>query len=135
MTIRFKSKIKKMRGSTTHGYGSKKKHRGKGSKGGRGRPGGHKHHFSYVVKYDKERFGYKGFIPAAQPKEKQKVINVDELELLSKKLNKKELNLIELGYDKLLGRGEIKSSLTVKISQVSKSAKEKIEAAGGTVAE
>lgn len=34
---------------------------------------------------------------------------------------------------KLLGQGEIKAALTVKINAVSRSAKEKIEAAGGTI--
>jgi large subunit ribosomal protein L15 len=34
---------------------------------------------------------------------------------------------------KLLGQGEIKVALTVKLNQVSKSAREKIEAAGGSV--
>ncbi len=34
---------------------------------------------------------------------------------------------------KLLGHGEIKVALTVQINQVSKAAREKIEAAGGTV--
>ncbi|MGD9008617.1 MAG: 50S ribosomal protein L15 [Desulfobacteraceae bacterium] len=36
---------------------------------------------------------------------------------------------------KLLGQGEIKNALTVKINAVSRSAKEKIEAAGGSVEE
>jgi large subunit ribosomal protein L15 len=36
---------------------------------------------------------------------------------------------------KLLGQGEINSALTVKINAVSRSAKEKIEAAGGSVEE
>ena len=34
---------------------------------------------------------------------------------------------------KLLGHGEIKHSLEVKVNQISKSAREKIEAAGGKV--
>jgi large subunit ribosomal protein L15 len=34
---------------------------------------------------------------------------------------------------KLLGQGEIKYSLDVKVNQISKSAREKIEAAGGKV--
>ncbi|MEJ2221511.1 MAG: uL15 family ribosomal protein, partial [Desulfobacterales bacterium] len=34
---------------------------------------------------------------------------------------------------KLLGQGEIKVALNVKLNQVSKSAREKIEAAGGSV--
>ena len=32
-------KVRKFRGSHTHGYGSKKKHRGAGSRGGRGMAG------------------------------------------------------------------------------------------------
>jgi large subunit ribosomal protein L15 len=36
---------------------------------------------------------------------------------------------------KLLGKGEIKNALTVKIDAISRSAKEKIEAAGGSVEE
>ncbi len=36
---------------------------------------------------------------------------------------------------KLLGQGEIKNALTVKINAISRSAKEKIEAAGGSVEE
>ncbi len=34
---------------------------------------------------------------------------------------------------KLLGQGEVKNALTIKVNHVSKSAREKIEAAGGTV--
>ncbi len=34
---------------------------------------------------------------------------------------------------KILGQGELKKALTIKVDKVSKSAKEKIEAAGGTV--
>jgi large subunit ribosomal protein L15 len=43
--------------------------------------------------------------------------------------------LIKGRYDgvKLLGNGDIRHPLTVKLNAVSRSAKEKIEAAGGTV--
>jgi large subunit ribosomal protein L15 len=43
--------------------------------------------------------------------------------------------LIKGRYDgiKLLGSGEIKQPLTLKINKVSKQAKEKVEAAGGTI--
>ena len=43
--------------------------------------------------------------------------------------------LVKKRYDgiKLLGQGDIQSSLTIKVNRVSKSAREKIEAAGGTV--
>ena len=39
MVVRFKKKVVKHRGSRTYGYGSAKKHRGKGSKGGKGKAG------------------------------------------------------------------------------------------------
>ncbi len=39
MVVRFKRKVVKKRGSRTYGYGSSKKHRGKGSKGGKGLSG------------------------------------------------------------------------------------------------
>lgn len=53
---------------------------------------------------------------------------VDEAELVKR-------GLVKGRYDgvKLLGNGEIKHALTVKLSAVSRSAREKIEAAGGNV--
>ena len=39
MVVRFRKKVVKKRGSRTYGYGSPKKHRGKGSKGGKGKAG------------------------------------------------------------------------------------------------
>ena len=43
--------------------------------------------------------------------------------------------LVKGRYDgiKLLGHGDIQAPLTIKVNKVSKSAREKIEAAGGTV--
>ena len=47
----------------------------------------------------------------------------------------KELCMVKNKYEyvKVLGNGEITVPLTVKVDKVSKSAKEKIEAAGGKV--
>ncbi|GEM_PF-1132585 len=39
MVVRFRKKVIKRRGSRTYGYGSSKKHRGKGSRGGKGLAG------------------------------------------------------------------------------------------------
>ena len=36
MVVRREKRVRKLRGSKTHGWGSKKKHRGGGSRGGRG---------------------------------------------------------------------------------------------------
>jgi len=128
MVVRFKKKVRKMRGQKWHGYGAKKKHRGKGSHGGRGYAGSHKHKWSYIVKYEPDHFGSKGFCSL---KKKGDVINIEELSKLVD--NKKEINLKELGYTKLLGKGEISRAVVVKVDSCSSSAKEKIEKAGGIV--
>ena len=68
------------------------------------------------------------------------VINVRDLNKFDKGSVVDEAVLITAGLVKgkkdgikLLGHGEIKHSLEVKVNQVSKSAREKIEAAGGKV--
>ena len=68
------------------------------------------------------------------------IVNLDRLNDLEKDTVVtndllKELGLVKNKYEfvKVLGEGEIKVPLTVKVNKVSKSAKEKIEAAGGKV--
>jgi large subunit ribosomal protein L15 len=46
---------------------------------------------------------------------------------------KKILDLDGLGYDKLLGGGQLKNAYSVKIQQYTSSAEEKIKKAGGEV--
>lgn len=128
-----KKKVRKMRGSKTHGYGSKKKHRGKGSKGGKGYAGSHKHKFSYIVKYEPEHFGYKGFVSLKKKKRKEKIINLDDVEKLAKDLKKNEIDLNEFGYTKLLARGDVSLPLIIKVKKFSSAAKEKLEKAGGKI--
>jgi len=126
-------KIRKMRGSKTCGYGSKKKHRGKGSKGGKGYAGSHKHKWTYIVKYEPDHFGKHGFVP---PRKKQiKTINVGELENVLKRLNleSNEIDLSELGYEKLLGKGKVTKPFIIKVKEFSERAKNKIESAGGMI--
>ena len=143
MVVRRKKKVRKLRGSRTYGYGSHKKHRGGGSRGGRGKAGMHKHKWTYVVKYEPEHFGKRGFKrPSAVIKE-EKAINLKELEALVEKLEKEgkvekeegriKVNLSELGYDKLLGSGKIGKALVVEAKKFSKLAAEKIEKAGGKI--
>lgn len=114
-----------MKGTRYHGH-AMKKHKGKGSHGGKGMAGTGKRadqKKTWIIKYKKDYFGKK----AKQAVKKLKQINVDELGRLSDKA-KGEVNLP--GY-KILGRGEIKESLTVKANSFSKQAKDKIEKAGG----
>ncbi|MGA2874798.1 MAG: 50S ribosomal protein L15, partial [Nitrososphaerales archaeon] len=44
-------KVRRLRGSRTHGWGQIGQHRRTGSKGGSGMAGLHKHKWSYTVKY------------------------------------------------------------------------------------
>jgi large subunit ribosomal protein L15 len=123
-------KKRKGRGAGT-GYGAKKKHRGKGSQGGKGWGGSTKHNRSYVYSKDPFHFGRKGF--HRRNRKEIIAINVGELEKISS--GKKEIDLRKLGYGKLLGRGEIKSAFRIEVDRFSKSAKEKIESAGGSIIE
>jgi len=64
-------------------------------------------------------------------KEKLLVINVGDLETRSETV----FNQKNLGQVKILGDGELKKAITVEGLLVSKSAKEKIEKAGGKIVE
>lgn len=129
MVVRKKRKVRKFRGKRSYGYGSHKKHRGGGSRGGRGKAGMHKHKWSYTVKYEPDRFGKRGFkVPVAAAK-KVKAINLRHLEALA--VGKKKIDLTKLGYNKVLGAGKIQAAMEVVAEAFSKKAIEKIEAAGG----
>ena len=116
----MRERTKKLRGSKTHGYGGKKKHRGKGSKGGRGRAGKHKH--------IKLHWGRRGFVRHGIRREK-KIINVEDLNLIESD----EINLTEMGFEKLLGSGKVKRAIKVIVKEATPKAIEKIEEAGGEV--
>jgi ribosomal protein L15 len=83
------------------------------------------HKKSLILNLKEEYFG--GESLKGKPK-RYRIINVDELE--KKAEGKKELDLMKY---KILARGEIKIPLNVKVEFISKSAKEKIEKAGGKV--
>ena len=116
----MRDRTKKYRGSHTHGRGSKKRGRGKGEKGGKGFAGKHKH-----LQY---RYGKKGFVHHGV-KRKGMVINVGDIA----RLEGKEINLKEMGYEKLLGAGIIDKKVKVMVSSATEKAIEKIKSAGGEV--
>lgn len=129
------------------GWGHKKKHRGRGSKGGQGRAGYHKHKFVYAIKnkqFDKGRLASTGFIRHASLLWAPETINVGQLDeiipqLIEKKLATKTGNVVEIdlgaiGVEKLLGTGIVSQPLSIKVLTFSESAKEKIEKAGGKIA-
>ncbi len=132
MTARFKKKVRKMRGSHTHGWGAKKKHRGKGSKAGAGRSNWLFSKKSLTYSYQKERLGKRGFVVPGTKKE-IRAINLEQLDTLAAERNVKEIDVSSLGFEKVLGSGKIMRPLKLKAKMVSKGAKEKILQAGGSV--
>ncbi|MDI6904979.1 MAG: uL15 family ribosomal protein [Candidatus Bathyarchaeia archaeon] len=132
-------KIRKERGSRTHGFGRVGQHRGGGQRGGHGKAGFHKHKWTYVIKYEPDYFGKRGFTSPKSLRQKVNGINVGTLDELAEKLSaeKKEdkffIDLESLGYTKLLGAGKVTKPLIVKVRSYSKSAAEKVKEAGGQI--
>src|SRR3989338_4865093 len=128
MAINKRKKNSRQRGSKTHGWGAMKKHRGAGNRGGRGKAGSGKRSDQLkptIINY----FGKFGFKRPQKIIKKIKIINVGDLS----KLNKTDINLIELGFNKLLGEGKVSKKYNITISSCSKLAKEKIEKLGGSI--
>ncbi|MDH5376528.1 MAG: 50S ribosomal protein L15 [Candidatus Bathyarchaeota archaeon] len=131
-------KTRKKRGSRTHGWGRVGQHRGGGQRGGHGKAGFHKHRWTYVIKYEPDYFGKKGFTSPKSLKRKVNAINAGTLDEIAEKLSTKKegklfIDLESLGYTKLLGTGKVTKPLTVKVRSCSKSAAEKIKEAGGQI--
>ncbi|MEM5790960.1 MAG: uL15 family ribosomal protein [Candidatus Aenigmatarchaeota archaeon] len=141
MVVRKEKKYRKFRGHRSYGKGSHKKARGGGSRGGRGKAGMHKHKWTYVVKYEPEHFGKRGFKRPEAVKRKPKSINLKELDKISEELVEKKIaeiedgkikiNLFKIGFEKVLGSGKITKPLIIEAKYFSKKAEEKLEKAGG----
>jgi len=117
-------KIRKTRGSRTQGYGRVGQHRKTGSKGMRN-VGRHKHLWSYVLRYEPEYFGKKGFVSPKSLRKKENVINIKRLDEIAGKFSiekegKMFIDLESLGYTKLLGTGKIAKPLVVKVTSCTK---------------
>lgn len=130
-------KVRKLRGSRTHGWGRKGQHRKSGGRGGFGRAGLHKHKWSWVLRYEPDYFGKKGF-RSPNPKF-VRAVNVGDLEGLAKRggLQRRQglptLDLVQMGYEKLLGSGRVSMPLIVKAPRATELAIAKVEGAGGKV--
>jgi len=136
MVVRRRRKKHKLRGHRTFGAGDTKNRRGAGCRGGRGRGGSKKHKFT---KYWKT-FGVKKTL---KPKKRIVTFNLSEIEERipkwetdKKVVQEKGIYILdgkELGFGKVLGRGEISVKINLKNADVSKKARELILAAGGKV--
>jgi large subunit ribosomal protein L15 len=145
MTTHRRKKNVKQRGSKTHGWGSMKKHRGAGNRGGRGKAGtgkrGDQKKPTIINLYGNDYFGKKGF--KRPTTKKLKAININTLErnlsrLLSENLITKGkdnyvIDLKKLGFDKLLGTGKATKKMNITVDKASGKAIAKVQEAGGKV--
>ena len=130
MVVTKKKKGPKFRGSRYHGGGTKK-HRGAGNRGGRGMAGSGKRADqkkpTILKVYGPSYFGGHGF---KRPARKIKVVKAMNIADLPRQVS---VNLQELGFTKLLGKGIPAMKHEIVVAACSKRAKEKIEKAGGKV--
>jgi len=124
-------KVRRLRGSRTHGYGQVGQHRKAGSRGGRGLAGLHKHKWTWTVKHDPAHFG-RPRPRVRRSRIRSRYVNVGQLATLAERFGKEGfLDLASLGYTKLLGKGEVSAPLKVRVRSASVSARQKLAAAKG----
>jgi len=131
MTVKHRKKNTRQRGKTTYGFGSMKKHRGAGNRGGRGMAGSGKRADqikTWIYKeFGHDYFGKHGFTRPQSMQKQDIIINIESLP------DQDNINLTEKGYTKLLSKGFPKRKYHIIVSACSKKAKEKIEKAGGKI--
>ena len=127
-------KVRKQRGSRTHGYGQIGQHRHSGKQGGHGNAGLHKHKWSWLNINDPDHFGRDPFRPPSYHRT-AKWANVGDLDSYVVEAGKGPvtLDLESRGVEKLLGAGEVTRAFNVKVSSYTERAKEKLEKAGGKI--
>ncbi|MFH1750121.1 MAG: uL15m family ribosomal protein [Candidatus Micrarchaeota archaeon] len=138
MARRIKSKMRKHYANRTFGSGNTKNRRGKGSRGGVGRAGFHKHKRFQYLKSEGPSTTVAGFVNVSR--KKIEVVGLNELSLqIERGAYKKagdayEIDLRRKGrFVKLLGNGEFGIKANIKADAHSDSAKEKVEKAGGQI--
>lgn len=136
-----------MRGTHTHGWGAKKKHRGAGNRGGKGMAGTGKRADqkkpTILNVFGNAYFGKRGFHRPQKMIQIVKAINLQELQrrldfYVEQKLVTKEkeiyvVDLKKLGYQKLLGSGKMNVKLKITAPYFSASAIKKVEEKGGII--
>ena len=140
-----RSKKSRIRGRRSCGYGARKKHRGKGSKGGKGMAGTGKmagQKKTWILKYDPHYLGKKGFTSRKKLKreKKIKIINLFQIQeqidkFIKKGLAKKTAEGMEIdlkGY-KVLGTGILEDKFIIKANAFSKKVEEKIKKLGSKI--
>ncbi|MEM4757279.1 MAG: uL15 family ribosomal protein, partial [Desulfurococcaceae archaeon] len=103
----------------------------------------HKHKVTWMIKYAPYWYGKHGFTSPKAVKKEIKSINVGDLNEIAIKLltsgkavkenNLIVLNLVEMGYDKVLGKGKVSLPLKILVKKITEEARKKIENAQGQV--
>ncbi|HVA82925.1 MAG TPA: uL15m family ribosomal protein [Candidatus Aquilonibacter sp.] len=128
MVVRIKKTSRKHLGQRRWGKGNIKNARGSGDRGGTGKSGA-KHKWTRIVKYEKESIRKKGFFNK-NASVKLEVIDIAMISNMARK-SKDAKPTIELAGYKVLSDGVLEKAVTVKASNFSKQAEEKIKKAGG----
>ena len=136
-----KSKVKTQRGTSSHGWGHKKKHRGAGNRGGKGMAGtgarGDAKKPTILTTVGKSYYGKKGFSSIHK-----RTINVLSLTYIENHISDLTesglivdgtLDTTKMKINKVLGRGKLSTKLNIICEEISANAKAAVEAAGGSV--
>ena len=135
-------KVRKLRGSRTHGYGQIGQHRHSGQQGGHGAAGLHKHKWSWMIINEPDHYGRDQFkVPGAR--KVSKWLNIGDLDDVAfasassakdgAKVALSSWTSTGMGVEKLLGSGAVKGAFNVKVDAYTERAKTKLEEAGGTI--
>lgn len=135
------SKVKKMRGTSSHGWGHKKKHRGAGHRGGVGNAGtgarGDSKKPSILTSVGNSYYGKRGFHSIHA--KKMSVLSLTYVEnhfndlVESGTIVDGTLDTTKMNINKVLGRGKLSHKLNIVCEEISANAKAVVEAAGGSV--
>ena len=125
--------------SGSHGHGSSKKNRGAGNRGGRGNAGsGKKGQSKRLTKEGVQELGERGF-NSRRPEQNainlrdidQRIDDMVEEGLVEEDGGKLVLDLDDIGYEKVLGKGHLNREVEIHAESFSSSAERKIEEADG----
>jgi len=133
-------KVRKRRGSRTHGWGQIGQHRKTGGKGGHGAAGRHKHKWTWVLRYQPDYFGKKGFY---RPNRREiQAVNLLQLSTIAERLEREGgerkkgrlvVNLAAMGIGKLVAGGGLRKPLLVVVDRWTETAAERVKEAGGEI--
>lgn len=128
--LRKAKRNRKFRGRASHGYGSKKKHRGRGSHGGHGWAGKFKHHKVGLKKKHPERYVNVKFKSLEDRGMRARLPSITLRELARLVGAQKEFDVFAAGYGKVIGTAGAPKAV-IKANAFSEGAKAAIESAGG----